>query len=294
MKKFTLFIKISVFSLLILTNTIFVATGYDIVNFSINNRLISFFPFLLTISIFATLPLIIFKRSATLIAILTLSFFINFLLLLSQYSIEISTIVLLIFLDINSQIIALLLNSLVGLLVSIFMLLYKKQDIIIRLHLFFVLIYFLINTVWYIGVIFPQSNFPNIFISLEYNLVYSIINIFKGTYLYISTMYIIIRYLANEIKVFSKIIPNNLSRYHKLIISVFLGMLGIERLFDYKRKAIFIFQFLTAIFVISYIITIQYFYYNIRFNLPLFVVFIIIISLKITVNIHSAISIIRE
>lgn len=294
MKKFTLFIKISVFSLLILTNTIFVATGYDIVNFSINNRLISFFPFLLTISIFATLPLIIFKRSTTLIAILTLSFFINFLLLLSQYSIEISTIVLSIFPDINSQIIALLINSLVGLLASIIMLLHKKQDIIIRSHLFFVLIYFLINTVWYIGVIFPQSNFPNIFISLEYNLVYSIINIFKGTYLYISTMYIIIRYLANEIKVFSKIIPNNLSRYHKLIISVFLGMLGIERLFDYKRKAIFIFQFLTAIFVISYIITIQYFYYNIRFNLPLFVVFIIIISLKITVNIHSAISIIRE
>lgn len=294
MKKFTLFIKISVFSLLILTNTIFVATGYDIVNFSINNRLISFFPFLLTISIFATLPLIIFKRSTTLIAILTLSFFINFLLLLSQYSIEISTIVLSIFPDINSQIIALLVNSFIGLLVSIFMLLHKKQDIIIRLHLFFVLIYFLINTVWYIGVIFPQSNFPNMFISLEYNLVYSIINIFKGTYLYISTMYIIIRYLANEIKVFSKIIPNNLSRYHKLIISVFLGIFGIERLFDYKRKAIFIFQFLTAIFVISYIITIQYFYYNIRFNLPLFVVFIIIISLKITVNIHSAISIIRE
>lgn len=294
MKKITLFIKLFVFCILILNNTIFVATGYDIVDFSITNRIVSYLPFLLSISIFATLPLIIYKKPSILIVLLTLTFFMNFLILLSQYNIDMASIVYTIFPDIDSQILVLLINSLTGVMLTLILLLHKKQDTIIGLHLVFVLLYFLIHFSWYFGIVIPQSNFPNVFIPRKFDLVYSLINIFKGTYLYISTMYIFIRYLSKEISSIAKIIPNNLKKYQKLIISILFGMFGIERLLDDRKKEIFIFQFLSAIFVLSYIITIKYYYFNIGFNLPLFIILIIIVVTKVAVNIYSSVAIIRE
>ena len=294
MNKLTLFIKIYFFSLLILTNTIFVATGYDIVDFSITNRIVSYLPFLLSISIFATLPLIIYKKNLFLFVFLTLTFFMNFLILLSQYNIDMASIVYTIFPDIDSQILVLLINSLTGVMLTIILLLHKKQDTIIGLHLVFVLLYFLIHFSWYFGIVIPQSNFPNVFIPRKFDLVYSLINIFKGTYLYISTLYIFIRYLSKEISSIAKIIPNNLKKYQKLVISILFGMFGIERLLDDRKKEIFIFQFLSAIFVLSYIITIKYYYFNIGFNLPLFLFLVITIGLKIIVNIYSSITIFRD
>ena len=291
-------VEVLVILIIIFYSTIYAVRGFDVTDFLTNNRVTYPLLYFIPLALVFTFPLFNRKNMYELFAglILTMSLIINFFLLASFSHMGINSVVFSILPNAGGVITALFVNSIIALLLSILLLILtiNQKKLFFTVHITFLAIYFFFHFLWFLGIKFTSINSPNLFTSRPYDLYYQLLVLLKGGYVLVSSFVFMFIHLNEKLNKFSLLIALKLSKTTKVIIWFFFGIYGIEWMFDKNEKWLLNIQMLTASFIVAYITAMNFFYYDLKFNLFLFMGFILAIMAKVVLYVYSLTRLIKN
>lgn len=292
-------VEVLVLLIIIFYSTIYAVRGFDVIDFLTNNAVTYPLLYFIPLALVFTFPLFNNRKNMyELFAglIITISLIINFILLASFSHMGINNVVFSMLPNADRVITALFINSIIALLMSFLLLIViiHQRKLFLTIHTIFLMIYLFIHFLWLLGIKFTSINSPNLFTSRPYDLYYQLLVLLKGGYVLVSSFVFMFIHLNEKLNKFPLLIALKLSKTSKIVIWFFFGLFGIERMFDKNEKWLLNIQMLTASFIISYIVAMNTFYYDLKFNLVLFMGFILAIIAKVVLYVYSLIRLINN